>query len=84
MDHEKLADEYIRKEIEVLQSLDRKSIAKALDKLTEAWENERDIYIFGNGGSSATASHFENDFNNLQKIFREWDSYNRRDNIFII
>ena len=46
MDHEKLADEYIRKEIEVLQSLDRKSIAKALDKLTEAWENERDIYIF--------------------------------------
>ncbi|MBQ7464228.1 MAG: SIS domain-containing protein [Lachnospiraceae bacterium] len=75
MDHEKLADEYIRKEIEVLQSLDRKSIAKALDKLTEAWENERDIYIFGNGGSSATASHFENDFNKgvsepLEKKFR--------------
>ena len=26
-------------------------------------ENERNIYIFGNGGSSATASHFQNDFN---------------------
>ncbi|MBO4373784.1 MAG: SIS domain-containing protein [Lachnospiraceae bacterium] len=75
MDHEKLADDYINAEIEVLKKLDRKCIAKALDKLTDAWENERDIYIFGNGGSSATASHFENDFNKgvsepLEKKFR--------------
>ncbi len=75
MDYEKLADDYINTEIGVLQSLDRKSIAKALEKLTWAWENEHDIYIFGNGGSSATASHFENDFNKgvsepLEKKFR--------------
>ena len=75
MDYEKLTDDYIRTEIGVLEKLDRKSIAKALEKLTWAWENERDIYIFGNGGSSATASHFENDFNKgvsepLEKKFR--------------
>ena len=75
MDHEQLADEYIKAEIEVLKNLDRKSIAKALDKLTEALNLERTVYIFGNGGSSATASHFENDFNKgvsetLDKKFR--------------
>ncbi|MCR5651089.1 MAG: SIS domain-containing protein [Lachnospiraceae bacterium] len=75
MDFEKFADDYIKAETEVLQKLDRKKIAKALEKLTECWENERDIYIFGNGGSSATASHFENDFNKgvsepLEKKFR--------------
>ena len=29
----------------------------------EAFENESMIYVFGNGGSSATSSHYQNDFN---------------------
>jgi D-sedoheptulose 7-phosphate isomerase len=29
----------------------------------ETFERQNTIYIFGNGGSSATASHFQNDFN---------------------
>ncbi len=75
MNYEQLADDYIKAEIEVLNSLDRTKLSMALQKLTEALEEERDIYIFGNGGSSATASHFANDFNkgvseSLEKKFR--------------
>ncbi len=75
MNYEQLADDYIRAEIEVLNSLDRKALSQALGILTKALEEERNIYIFGNGGSSATASHFANDFNkgvseSLDKKFR--------------
>ncbi len=75
MNYEQLADDYIKAEIEVLNSLDRTKLSMALQKLTEALEEEKDIYIFGNGGSSATASHFANDFNkgvseSLEKKFR--------------
>lgn len=31
--------------------------------MEDCLKQERNIYIFGNGGSSATASHFQNDFN---------------------
>ena len=54
---------YITLEIETLQQLDIDAIDAALLLLEECMENERTVYIFGNGGSSATASHFQNDFN---------------------
>jgi D-sedoheptulose 7-phosphate isomerase len=54
---------YISLEIEVLKRLDYKKISDALNVLTDALKNERVIYIFGNGGSAATASHYQNDFN---------------------
>jgi sugar isomerase (SIS) len=54
---------YIRNEIAVLNLLDVDAINDALVLLADCMEKERNIYIFGNGGSSATASHFQNDFN---------------------
>ncbi len=41
-----------------LGSLDRGIISKFVDVLLEAYGREKTIYIFGNGGSAATASHF--------------------------
>ena len=55
--------EYIACEIETLQKLDVNAIDAALNLLLEAYYNRKWVYIFGNGGSSSTASHFENDFN---------------------
>lgn len=55
--------EYIKLETEVLNRLDVDSINEAMNLIMSAYENKRKIYIFGNGGSSATASHFQNDFN---------------------
>ena len=56
-------ENYIALEKQVLSSLDVAAIDEALCLLEDCMENERTIYIFGNGGSSATASHFQNDFN---------------------
>lgn len=54
---------YLEKEIETLRALDQREIDRALHLLADALEQEAAVYIFGNGGSAATASHFQNDFN---------------------
>lgn len=63
MDYLELIEKYIETEIKVLQNLDRDAINNALILLDETRLFGGNIYIFGNGGSSATASHFQNDFN---------------------
>ncbi|MBQ6026176.1 MAG: SIS domain-containing protein [Lachnospiraceae bacterium] len=68
-------EKYIEDEKKVLDMLDRNEINRALNLLEECLKNDSNIYIFGNGGSSATASHFVNDFNkgiseNTKKKFR--------------
>lgn len=63
MDYRKEISSYLEKEIETLRALDQEKINEALCLLADTMEREANIYIFGNGGSSATASHFQNDFN---------------------
>jgi D-sedoheptulose 7-phosphate isomerase len=58
-----------------LKNLDVDAINDALNLLLEVWERRGRIYIFGNGGSASTASHFQNDFNkgvseHVEKKFR--------------
>lgn len=54
---------YLEAEIKTLRSLDTEALNQALNLLVEAYENGNTVYVFGNGGSAATASHFQNDFN---------------------
>jgi D-sedoheptulose 7-phosphate isomerase len=44
--------------IETINKIDTKSVDQAIDWLAEARENNRHIFICGNGGSAATSSHF--------------------------
>lgn len=62
-DYRDMIRAYIAQEAEVLQTLDVDAINHALNLIAQALEDEKTIYIFGNGGSAATASHFQNDFN---------------------
>lgn len=55
--------EYLAHEIEVIQELNIGEINRAINLIEDTFEREGTIYIFGNGGSSATASHYQNDFN---------------------
>lgn len=55
-------NDYISLEIETLRKLDVDAINEALNLLMETAKNHKRIYVFGNGGSSATASHIQNDF----------------------
>lgn len=63
MNYKNLIQDYIALEMETLKKLDVDSIDLAMNLIMKAYENKKKIYIFGNGGSSATASHFQNDFN---------------------
>lgn len=54
---------YIDLEIATLKKLDISAINEAMNLIMEAYFAKKNIYIFGNGGSSATASHYQNDFN---------------------
>lgn len=63
MDYSTQIKDYIDLERSILEKLDVNEIDRALNLLVETLNNEGTIYIFGNGGSSSTASHFVNDFN---------------------
>ena len=54
---------YLKKKKEVMDKLDTGEINRFLNLLCEAREAGKQIFIMGNGGSAATASHFCNDFN---------------------
>lgn len=54
---------YFDREIEVIKHLNIDDINLAVQAIWAAYEREATIYIFGNGGSAATASHFVGDFN---------------------
>ena len=54
---------YIELEIEVLKKLDYNIINDVINLLEETRLNGNCVYICGNGGSAATASHFAGDFN---------------------
>lgn len=63
MNYKKDIQEYLSLEIEILKQLDAAQIDAALNLLDETRKRRGRIYICGNGGSAATASHFQNDFN---------------------
>jgi D-sedoheptulose 7-phosphate isomerase len=54
-------DAYLRQLSATVDALSRPDIWSVVDTLIEAGRRGRRIYIFGNGGSAATASHMAND-----------------------
>ena len=58
-----LIKSYFDREIEVIKRLNIDDINAAIQAIWAAYEREATIYIFGNGGSAATASHYVCDFN---------------------
>lgn len=63
MDYIAKLREYLELEIEVIRNLDLNAINKVMNVLEKARIDGNRIFICGNGGSAATASHFCCDFN---------------------
>lgn len=63
MDFLKELQSYREREIEVYKRLDLESVNKVMNVLEEARLTGKHIFICGNGGSAATASHYAGDFN---------------------
>ncbi|MDE6433448.1 MAG: SIS domain-containing protein [Lachnospiraceae bacterium] len=54
---------YLDREAEVLGELDENEISRVMEILEKARISRKRVYVCGNGGSAATASHFVGDFN---------------------
>lgn len=75
MDYNELIETYLEQEIDILKRIDVSAVNEVLNLLEAGMKREATIYVFGNGGSAATASHFQNDFNkgvseHIDKKFR--------------
>ena len=66
---------YYEREKKAIDSLNKEELNAAMNALLDAYERGATVYVFGNGGSSATASHMVCDFNKgtcfeLEKKFK--------------
>lgn len=66
-----LIDSYIYELKSTLDNLDRQSIINLVDLLKKASIEKKQVFIFGNGGSGSTASHFVCDLNKGASYQRE-------------
>jgi D-sedoheptulose 7-phosphate isomerase len=74
---EKHIKKFSNEVIVALKNLPVEEIAKALDILQATYERDGRIYIFGNGGSLALATHWVSDFN--KTVFsHHLDEHSRR------
>lgn len=55
------ADRYLARLTEELARVNLADLQQWADLIFQAWEQERFVYIFGNGGSGLTASHISED-----------------------
>jgi len=53
--------DYIRRQKAAHDSIPLEAVAQAVQKLVKALKEDRQIFVFGNGGSAANASHFATD-----------------------
>ena len=53
--------QYLQRLQEEITSTDQQALQRWADLIYEAWEQDRFVFIFGNGGSGTTASHMAED-----------------------
>jgi D-sedoheptulose 7-phosphate isomerase len=54
-------DDYLRTQKAALDSIPLEAVARLIETLKTALKEDRQIFVFGNGGSAANASHFATD-----------------------
>jgi D-sedoheptulose 7-phosphate isomerase len=61
-------DAYLNDVALAIHQLSREDIRTVVDQLEAAWSRNATIYIIGNGGSAATASHMANDLMKCTRV----------------
>src|SRR5687768_7778072 len=56
-------NDYLAELKDVIDTVDVDEITHVMQRLLAAYHRRGSVYVFGNGGSASTASHFVNDFN---------------------
>jgi D-sedoheptulose 7-phosphate isomerase len=67
--------DYLQAQKAALDSIPPDAVTEWVGKLRSAWQEDRQVFVFGNGGSAANASHFATDLgkgasDKLKKRFR--------------
>lgn len=63
-----LIDSYLTELETVVRNISRDQVRAVVDLLFDAWQSRRTIFLIGNGGSAATASHMMNDLNKFTVV----------------
>ncbi|MBI3869420.1 MAG: SIS domain-containing protein [Verrucomicrobia bacterium] len=68
-------ESYVQSQKAALDSIPADAVARIADRLRAVWREDRQIFVAGNGGSAANASHFSTDLgkgasDKLSKRFR--------------
>jgi D-sedoheptulose 7-phosphate isomerase len=59
--HEEYIKNYLNEVVDITRTINRNEIKKAIEILFDAWKNDNQVFVFGNGGSASTATHFAAD-----------------------
>lgn len=75
-------EDYIAKQKTTLETIPLDRVAEVVDIFREALQNDRQIFVFGNGGSAANASHFVTDLGkgSSDKTWRRFRCLSLNDN----
>ena len=74
---------YLQKQKEALDSIPQDAVARLVDRYRAALAEDRQIFVFGNGGSAANASHFITDLGkgSSDKIGKRFRCLSLNDNV---
>jgi len=61
MDNKEMIDLHLRELEYIIGRISREDIEKVIELLYEAWKDEKQVFLAGNGGSASTATHFASD-----------------------
>jgi D-sedoheptulose 7-phosphate isomerase len=83
MKNEKQIEKYFNEIKEICDNVSREDIDKAIEILFDAWKNDNQVFLCGNGGSAGTATHFMCDLFKVTIVEGEkrFKSYCLNDNI---
>ncbi len=56
-------NDYLTEVSQIASRLDRGDIDRSIQILYEAWKNDNQVFVIGNGGSASTSTHFACDLN---------------------
>ncbi|MGH2522501.1 MAG: D-sedoheptulose-7-phosphate isomerase [Anaerolineales bacterium] len=63
-----IIEQYLTELEQVIHNLSRNEVRAAAAALLEAWRARKQVFLLGNGGSAATASHMMNDLNKFTRV----------------
>jgi D-sedoheptulose 7-phosphate isomerase len=76
-------ENYLKDQKFAVDSIPADEVAKLIEKFREALDEDRQIFVFGNGGSAANASHFITDLGKgaSDKTYRRFRCLSLNDNV---